>query len=179
MSFEIRSKDVDVEAIMRAIRKRIDEKRQGLYTDEEIREIADHRLDAVLDAHEFNSDFIKDFRSDPGQWNFSLCAAHRVPDSPVGWPGPGPDHPILRPSRLFWNPTDYSALSRQRSQRYSYTSSTTSRSISLNDLGCRTSRTATSVPAASSSSRAARRLREMLSIRPRAECRAARDRGAP
>ena len=43
---------------MRAIRKRIEEKRQGLYSDDEIREIAEHRLDAVLDAHEFNSDFI-------------------------------------------------------------------------------------------------------------------------
>jgi hypothetical protein len=48
---------------MRSIRKRIEEKKQGLYTDDEIREIASHRLDAVLDAHDFNSDFITDFRS--------------------------------------------------------------------------------------------------------------------
>jgi hypothetical protein len=116
MSFEIRSKDVDVEAIMRAIRKRIDEKRQGLYTEEEIREIADHRLDAVLDAHEFNSDFIKDFRSDPGQWNFQF-GADTVYRSSRGAVGQvlGLIRRILRPiQKLFWNPNPMiSALSRQ------------------------------------------------------------------
>ena len=59
MSFEIKSDGVDVEAIMRAIRKRIEEKKQGLYTDDEIREIAEHRLDAVLDAHDFNPDLVE------------------------------------------------------------------------------------------------------------------------
>ena len=36
MSFEIRAEGVDVEQIMDSIRKRIEEKRKGLYTDEEI-----------------------------------------------------------------------------------------------------------------------------------------------
>jgi hypothetical protein len=116
MSFEIRSKDVDVEAIMRAIRKRIDEKRQGLYTEEEIREIADHRLDAVLDAHEFNSDFIKDFREGPGRWNFQF-GADTVYKSSRGAVGQvlGLIRRVLRPiQKLFWNPNPMiSALSRQ------------------------------------------------------------------
>jgi hypothetical protein len=116
MTFEIRSDDVDVEAIMASIRKRIEEKRKGLYTEDEIREIAEHRLDAVLDAHEFNSDFIKDFRGDPGRWNF-LFGAETVYESSRGavgrllyllrrW---------LRPiQKLFWNPNPMiSALSRQ------------------------------------------------------------------
>ncbi len=34
MTFEIKAKDVDVEAIMAAIRKRIEEKKRGLYTEE-------------------------------------------------------------------------------------------------------------------------------------------------
>ena len=53
MSFEIKSAEVDVDAIMRMIRKRIEEKRQGLYTDEEIREIAarQKRADAVRAQH--------------------------------------------------------------------------------------------------------------------------------
>ena len=72
MSFEIRSADVDVEEIMRQIRKRIEAKRQGLYSDEEIKDIAERRLDAVLDAHEFNSDFVADFRSPAASWNFQF-----------------------------------------------------------------------------------------------------------
>ena len=82
MSFEIRSKDVDVEAIMRSIRKRIEEKRQGLYTDEEIREIADHRLDAVLDAHEFNSDFIKRLPIRPLPLELPVRGRDRLPEQP-------------------------------------------------------------------------------------------------
>ncbi|MBN2370196.1 MAG: hypothetical protein JXO72_06890 [Vicinamibacteria bacterium] len=114
MSFEIQSTDVDVEEIMRLIRKRIEEKRQGLYTDEEIREIAEHRLDAVLDAHEFNSDLIDDFRS--SRWNFrfdprtiyesSRGVVGRLLESTRG---------LLRPvQKLFWNPNPMiAALSRQ------------------------------------------------------------------
>jgi hypothetical protein len=93
MSFEIRAAGVDVEAIMREIRARIEEKRRkGLLTDAEVREIADHRLEGVLDPHDFRPDLLPEFR----------------------------DHPetvrrLLRPvQKLFWNPTPMiSALSRQ------------------------------------------------------------------
>jgi hypothetical protein len=118
MSFEIEGKDVDVERIMRSIRQRIEQKRQGLYSDDEIREIAEHRLDAVLDAHEFNSDFIADFRSQPGRWNFSFDpetlyrssrgALGQLLESVRG---------LLKPvQKLFWNPNPMiAALSRQAS----------------------------------------------------------------
>ena len=116
MSFEIRSEDVDVEAIMRSIRKRIEEKRRGLYTEEEIREIANHRLDAVLDAHEFNSDFISDFRAEPSRWNFQF-GADTVYRSSRGAVGRvlGLVRGALRPiQKLFWNPNPMiAALSRQ------------------------------------------------------------------
>jgi Cdc6-like AAA superfamily ATPase len=71
MSFELRSDDVDVEQIMAAIRKRIEEKRGTLYTDEELEEIARHRLDEVLDAHEWNADFAAEFRARQS-WNFQF-----------------------------------------------------------------------------------------------------------
>jgi hypothetical protein len=116
MTFEIRSDDVDVEAIMSSIRKRIEEKRKGLYTEDEIREIAEHRLDAVLDAHEFNSDFIKDFRAEPSRWNF-VFGAETVYESSRGAVGRVlyALRGFLRPiQKVFWNPNPMiSALSRQ------------------------------------------------------------------
>jgi hypothetical protein len=116
VSFEITSPDVDVEEIMRAIRKRIDEKKQRLYTDDEIREIAERRLDAVLDAHDFNSDLIADFRAHPERWNFSF-EAETLYRSSRGFVGTllralrGALKPV---QKLFWNPNPLiSALSRQ------------------------------------------------------------------
>ena len=116
MTFEIRSDDIDVEAIMASIRARIAEKRKGLYTEEEVREIADHRLDAVLDAHEFNTDFVSDFRSEPGRWNF-LFGPESIYRSSRGGVGQALEivRRLLRPlQKLFWNPNPMiSALSRQ------------------------------------------------------------------
>lgn len=115
-AFEIKSDDVDVDAIMRSIRKRIEEKKQGVYTEDEIREIASHRLDAVLDAHEFNSDFIADFRSQPAHWNFQF-GADAVYRSSRGALGRALEaiRRLLRPiQKLFWNANPMiAALSRQ------------------------------------------------------------------
>jgi hypothetical protein len=116
VTFEIKSEDVDVDAIMRSIRKRIEEKKQGLYTDEEIREIAEHRLDAVLDAHEFNSDFIADFRSQPGRWNYHFGPETIYRSSRGGVGGVlEAIRRVLRPlQKLVWNPNPMiAALSRQ------------------------------------------------------------------
>jgi hypothetical protein len=115
MSFEIQSDDVNVEQIMRSIRERIEEKRHGLYTDEELEEIARRRLDAVLDAHEFNSDLISDFRSEPARWNFQF-SAETIYRSSRGALGQLLERlrRVLRPiQKLFWNPNPMiSALSR-------------------------------------------------------------------
>ena len=115
-TFEIASEDVDVEEVMRAIRKRIDEKKQRLYTDEEVSEIAERRLDAVLDSHDFNSDLIADFRSQGERWNF-LFDAETLYKSSRGVVGTllralrGALKPV---QKLFWNPSPLiSALSRQ------------------------------------------------------------------
>lgn len=116
MSIEIKSDDVDVEEIMRAIRKRIEEKRKGLYTDDEIREIAEHSLDAVLDAHDFNSDFVSDFRAEPQRWNFQFNP-QTIYRSSRGFVGQLLERvrSLLRPvQKLFWNPNPMiAALSRQ------------------------------------------------------------------
>ena len=116
MSFEITSPDVDVQEIMRAIRKRIDEKKQRLYTDDEIREIAERRLDGVLDAHDFRSDLIADFRDHSERWNFSF-EAETLYRSNRGLVGRllrtlrGALKPV---QKLFWNPNPLiAALSRQ------------------------------------------------------------------
>lgn len=71
-TFSVKGTDVDVDSIMTTIRKRISEKRKGLYTEEEVREIAEMKLDSVLDANEFNSDFVAAFRARDAQWNYSF-----------------------------------------------------------------------------------------------------------
>jgi len=115
-TFEIGSPDVNVEQIMEAIRKRIDEKRQRLYTEGEVREIAERRLDAVLDAHDFNSDLIADFRARPDRWNFPFDpdAIYRSSRGLLGTVL-HTVRSLLRPvQKLFWNPTPMIfALSRQ------------------------------------------------------------------
>ena len=72
MSIEIESKDVDVRKIMSEIRERIAEKKRGLYTEEEIREIAERKLEAVLEARQFNPDFLKDFKTKSEVWNYTF-----------------------------------------------------------------------------------------------------------
>ena len=116
MSFEIKSDGVDVAAIMEAIRKRIEEKKKGLYTDEELQAIAEHRLDAVLDAHDFNPDLIKDFRAEPLRWNFLFDPETIYRSSRGEWAASSRrSRRVLRPlQKLFWNPNPMIyALSRQ------------------------------------------------------------------
>ena len=50
-TFTVKGQDVEVEAVMATIRKRIEEKRKGLYTDTEIREIAEMKK-PDLNAHD-------------------------------------------------------------------------------------------------------------------------------
>ena len=114
MTFEIKAKDVDVEAIMAAIRKRIEEKKAGLYTEEEIRAIAERRLDAVLDAHDFSSDLLADFRSQRWNFEFDPETIYRSRRGAVGQVLERIRR-LLKPlQKLFWNPNPMIfALSRQ------------------------------------------------------------------
>src|SRR6185295_10577795 len=124
MSFEIRAAGVDVEAIMREIRERIEEKRRkGLLTDAEVREIADHPLEGVLDAHDFKPDLLAQFQQHPERWNFTFDPSTPYRSS-RGAAGRALEavRRLLRPvQKLFWNPTPMiSALSRQSDLNASY-----------------------------------------------------------
>ena len=114
MTFEIKAKDVDVEAIMAAIRKRIEAKKTGLYTEEEIRAIAERRLDAVLDAHDFSSELLADFRSQRWNFQFDPETIYRSSRGAVGQVLERIRR-VLKPlQKLFWNPNPMIfALSRQ------------------------------------------------------------------
>jgi hypothetical protein len=115
-TFSAKGSDIDVEAIMANIRKKIDEKRKGLYTEEEVREIAEMRLDAVLDSNEFNSDFVAAFRARDEQWNYTFTPETIYASSRSGGGGLIRSlrrllNPVLK---LFFNPNPMiSALSRQ------------------------------------------------------------------
>lgn len=60
--FSIRSESVDVEQIMKQIRGRIAEKRGVDYTEEQIRELANVRLEKFLDPKNLRSDLLEQFR---------------------------------------------------------------------------------------------------------------------
>src|ERR671915_709998 len=60
--FTVRSDNVDIEQIMRQIRSRIREKRGVDYTEEEIRELANVKLEKFLDPRGVRSDLIDQFR---------------------------------------------------------------------------------------------------------------------
>ena len=60
--FNVRSDTVDVEQIMRQIRARIREKRGVDYTEEEIRELANVKLEKFLDPRGVRSDLLEQFR---------------------------------------------------------------------------------------------------------------------
>ena len=115
-TFSAKGSDIDVEAIMANIRKKIEEKRKGLYTEEEVREIAEMRLDAILDSNEFNSDFVAEFRARDEQWNYTFTPETIYASSRAGGGGlirslRGLLNPVLK---LFFNPNPMiSALSRQ------------------------------------------------------------------
>jgi hypothetical protein len=61
--FSIRSDAVDVEQIMRQIRARIREKRGADYTEQEIRQLANAKLETFLDPTRVRSDLLEQFRA--------------------------------------------------------------------------------------------------------------------
>jgi hypothetical protein len=123
MTFRIASKDVDVDELMRQIRETIAEKKRGLYTDDELREIAERPLEPVLDAHDFKSTLLGELLADPERWNYAF-GAETVYRSRRGAVGQALQaiRRVLRPvQKLFWNPTPMiAALSRQADLNRTY-----------------------------------------------------------
>jgi hypothetical protein len=104
--FNVRSDNVDVEQIMRQIRSRIREKRGVDYTEEEIRELANVKLEKFLDPKGVRSDLLDQFRRTkaamPAPQNFAfeehtLYETHR---GVIRW-----IRKLLNPLlKLFFNP---------------------------------------------------------------------------
>ncbi len=108
--FSIRSDSVDVEQIMRQIRARIREKRGADYTEQEIRQLADAKLETFLDPTRVRSDLLGEFRrartEEPAPPNYSfedstIFETHRGPLRSI--------RRLLRPVlKLFFNPNPIS-----------------------------------------------------------------------
>src|SRR6478736_7693511 len=104
--FSVRSDNVDVEQIMRQIRSRIREKRGVDYTEEEIRELANVKLEKFIDPKGVRSNLLEEYRrlasAEPAPPNFAfgedtLFETHRAP---IRWL-----RSLLRPFlKLLFNP---------------------------------------------------------------------------
>jgi hypothetical protein len=86
--FSVRSDNVDVEQIMRQIRSRIREKRGVDYTEEEIRELANVKLEKFIDPKGVRSNLLEEYRrlasAEPSPPNYAfgeetLYETHRAP----------------------------------------------------------------------------------------------------
>ena len=103
--FSIRSDNVDVEQIMRQIRARIREKRGVDYTEEEIRELANVKLEKFLDPRGVRSDLLEQFRrkreaSLPPNFKFEDTTLFETHRGLLGF-----IRRLLRPVlKLFFNP---------------------------------------------------------------------------
>jgi|SRR5215204_1897628 len=104
--FSVRSDNVDVEQIMRQIRSRIREKRGVDYTEEEIRELANVKLEKFIDPKGVRSNLLEEYRRvskpEPPAPNFAfgeetLYETHR---GPIRW-----IRALLRPLlKMLFNP---------------------------------------------------------------------------
>ena len=117
MSFEIEAEGLDVERLLADVHRRIEERRaSGLYTEEELRYIAERPLEPVLQARDVSAALLEEFRARDAQWNFSFDP-ETIYRSSRGALGRvlAFSRRLLRPvQKLFWNPTPMiSALSRQ------------------------------------------------------------------
>ncbi len=116
MSFEIEAEGLDVERLLADVHRRIEERRKsGLYTEEELRYIAERPLDPVLQPRDASGGLLAEFRARDAQWNYSFDAETIYRSSRGGGGVLAFARRLLRPvQKLFWNPTPMiSALSRQ------------------------------------------------------------------
>jgi hypothetical protein len=117
MSFEVEGEGIDVARLLADVHNRIEERRKaGLYTDEELRFIAERALEGVLTGRDLRADLVEEFRARDGQWNFAFDpeTLYRSSRGLVGRALEA-SRRLLRPvQKLFWNPNPMiAALSRQ------------------------------------------------------------------
>src|SRR5215472_3126527 len=117
-------REPDLKALLQEVRKRIEEKKGTVYSAEELREIAEYPLRGVLDAHEFKSTLLREFREQPERWNFRFGKDTLYRSSRGGLGSVLESvRALLRPiQKLFWNPNPMiAALSRQSDLNEAYT----------------------------------------------------------
>jgi len=116
MSFEIKAEGVDVERLLAEVQRRVEERRGKLYTEEELRYIAERPLEGVVQPHDVRADLLDEFRKRDASWNYSFDA-QTLYRSSHGLAGRVIEaaRRLLRPvQKLFWNPNPMiAALSRQ------------------------------------------------------------------
>ena len=121
MSFEIGDERVDADELLARLRQRIAEKKErGLYTDDEVREIAGRPLHPVLGAHDLKSGLLGELQARATRWNYDFDPETIYRSSRGGVLEK--IRRVLRPvQKLFWNPTPMiAALSRQKDLNASY-----------------------------------------------------------
>jgi hypothetical protein len=77
--FSSENKEINVAEIMKDIRRKISEKKGTVYTDEEIRDLAEMKLKAMIGAGDVESGLISLLHQNAGEWNISqeaLYASH-------------------------------------------------------------------------------------------------------
>jgi hypothetical protein len=116
MSFEIKAEGIDVERLLAEVQRRVEERRGKLYTEDELRFIAERPLEGVVQPHDVRADLLDEFRKRDASWNYSFDAETLFRSS-HGVAGRAIEaaRRLLRPvQKLFWNPNPMiSALSRQ------------------------------------------------------------------
>ena len=120
---KIESKDVDVDELMRQVRETIAEKKRVLFSEEELRDIAERPLEPVLDAHDFRSTLLGELLQRPGRWNFAFDpeTVYRSSRGALGRTLEALRRALRPVQKLFWNPTPMiSALSRQADLNATY-----------------------------------------------------------
>jgi hypothetical protein len=116
MSFEIKAEGVDVERLLAEVQRRVEERRGTLYTEEELRFIAERPLEGVVQAHDVRAGLLEELRKRDASWNYSFDA-QTLYRSSRGLAGRAIEaaRRLLAPvQKLFWNPNPMiAALSRQ------------------------------------------------------------------
>lgn len=116
MSFEIKAEGVDVVRLLAEIQRRVEERRGKLYTEDELRFIAERPLEGVVQPHDVRADLLDEFRKRDTSWNYSFdartlyCSSHGLAGRAIE-----AVRRLLAPvQKLFWNPNPMiAALSRQ------------------------------------------------------------------
>jgi hypothetical protein len=116
MSFEIKAEGVDLERLLAEVHRRVEERRGTLYTEDELRFIAERPLEGVVQPHDVRADLREEFRKRDASWNYSFDA-QTLYRSSHGLAGRAIEatRRLLAPvQKLFWNPNPMiAALSRQ------------------------------------------------------------------